>query len=171
MLPKRIKDCAVTDIQKDNPELFDAIKALGKDDELIGRLNAENSALKAELEGVKAQNIRKEKITNFAKKLGLDAKGEELVASDVSVEDAYETLVNTEKPQVEATNNLNVFEATAPVPAGQASDASDKEVKNFNDAVELIRARDNCSKADATKKAVSEYSQLHQATFNKPKEI
>lgn len=167
MLPKKLKDAKLEDIQAVLPDVFEAIFALGKKtvDETLA---AENAALKAEIAEAKAdaeaeaaEQQRKTEILSIGTKLNVSQEAETCIAEGKSVEESMRVLIDAAAQQKNSA--LEGFEQTAAPAAGDASaDAGEVEITDFSTAVEFIRKRDNCSKADATKKAVSEFSKLHE---------
>jgi len=168
MLAKKLKDATLEDIRAEQPEVFSAILALGKqhsDEELTAKnaeLQAENKDLKAQMEAADVEEARKAKIREVGTKLGASAKAEELVAAGKSVEEATSELIDVASQQRAST--VEAFEQTAPETAGDASgDSGEVEVKTFADAVEMIRRRDGSNKATAIRKAAEEFSHLQEA--------
>lgn len=167
MLPKKLKDATIEDIQATLPDVFESIKALGKQD-LSETLEAENQALKAENARLKvevterdAEETRKNKILEIGNKLNVLEKAQELINAGKTIEEATSELIDEASQQ--ATAAAQGFEQTAPPAAGDASgDAGETEINTFSDAVEMVRKRDGSTKAEATRKAVEEFPKLHE---------
>lgn len=152
MFGKKLSDATVEDIKAENPNAYQSIINLGKEEV---KKELEEQAKLVEEKQKKALTIR-----TFAAQIGQTELAEKLISEDKSVVEAFETLASTAK--VQETKLTEAFETTAPVSAGSAGQdiGSEDEPKNMQQAMEFIRKRDDCSKAEAWKKARKEFVQF-----------
>jgi ClpP class serine protease len=149
---KKVKDVTVEELKTENPEVYQSIVDIGKEE------------VKKELEEttrVEKENQEKvTKIRNFAAKLNQLELAETLISEGKSVTDAFESLANAAKAN--ETKLETAFEQTAPASAGNAGQdmGAEDEPKNKQQAMEFVRKRDDCSKAEAWKKARREFTSL-----------
>ena len=170
-LSKRIKDASIEDIKRENESLYSSIFETGKNS-ISGEVNAEEiTNLKAEvtrLEGL-VSNYEKDldkkiKVLDFATKMSCREEAYSMIKEGKNTEEIYEYVAENGTPVAKSDSNLlGVFESTAPPAAGEGTDEQDSgDIKTYAQARDFIMQRDNCTKAEAARKARIEFPKAKQ---------
>lgn len=149
MLGKDIKKMSAEELRAANPELYVQLISTGA--------TAESEANAAALKELKDKNAKLENdaaIRSNATKLGLVAKGEELIAANTSLSDALPKLIDARAAGESESNNIRQqFINTAPQAAGNSPE-SNSTVKTKEGVIKALMESDpKLTKGQAVKAA------------------
>ena len=170
-LSKRIKDASIEDIKKENESLYSSILEVGKSSvsndtnvEELTNLKAEVTRLEGLVSNYEKDLDKKIKVLDFATKMSCREDAYNMIKEGKSTEEIYEHVAENGTPVTKTNSNLlGVFENTAPPAAGEGTDEQDSgDIKTYAQARDYIMQRDNCTKAEAARKARIEYPKAKQ---------
>ena len=149
MFDKKLKDTSLEEVRTERKDLVESIEA---------PLKVENERLLGELNALKASNQRAEKIRTAAAKDQASLANELCAKPELSTEDALLELLKD--AQGKSGAGKETFYAAAPKSAGNPADNEGITPKDKESAILHVRTRDNCSKAEAVRKAMTEFGQF-----------